>query len=124
MEIVHKDESYKIMGACFEVYREIGCGFTEPIYKECLELELGLQAIPFRSDCSLVLAYKGHKLEKHFELDFVCYELIVVDIKALAALTNEHRAQVHNYLKATDLKLGLLVNFGTYPKLEYERIVR
>ena len=124
MEIVHKAESYAIMGACFEVYREMGCGFTEPVYQECLEIELGLQSIPFHAHRELRLTYKTRQLEKKFEPDFLCYDLIVVEIKAVSAFTDEHRAQVHNYLKATGLKLGLLVNFGHFPKLEYERIVR
>jgi GxxExxY protein len=112
------------MGACFEVYREMGCGFTEPVYQECLEIELGLQAIPFHAHRELRLSYKTRQLEKKFEPDFLCYDLIVVEIKAVSAFTDEHRAQVHNYLKATGLKLGVLVNFGHFPKLEYERIVR
>ena len=124
MAIVHKVESYAIMGACFEVYREMGCGFTEPIYQECLEIELGLQAIPFPAQHELRLVYKKRQLKKKFEPDFLCYDLIVVEIKAVSAFTDEHRAQIHNYLKATGLKLGLLVNFGHFPKLEYERIVR
>ncbi len=124
MEIVHKAESYAIMGACFEVYREMGCGFTEPVYQECLEIELGLQSIPFHAHRELRLVYKTRQLERKFEPDFLCYDLIVVEIKAVSAFTDEHRAQVHNYLKATGLKLGLLVNFGHFPKLEYERIVR
>lgn len=72
----------------------------------------------------LRLVYKTKQLEKKFEPDFLCYDLIVVEIKAVSALTDEHRAQVHNYLKAIGFKLGLLVNFGHYPKVEYERIVR
>jgi len=112
------------MGACFEVYREMGCGFTEPIYQECLEIELGLQGIPFRAQDELRLVYKKHQLKKTFEPDFLCYELVVVEIKAVSELTDEHRAQVHNYLKATGFKLGLLVNFGHFPKVAYERIVR
>ena len=124
MDIVYKAESYAIMGACFEVYREMGCGFTEPIYQECLEIELGLQGIPFRAQDELRLVYKERELKKKFEPDFLCYELIVVEIKAVSELTDEHRAQVHNYLKATGFKLGLLVNFGHFPKVAYERIVR
>jgi GxxExxY protein len=124
MEIVHKAESYAIMGACFEVYREMGCGFTEPIYQECLEIELGLQAIPFKAQRNLTLVYKERKLKTFFKPDFLCFDLVVVEIKAVSAFDDEHRAQVHNYLKATGLKLGLLVNFGHFPKVEYERIVR
>ena len=124
MEIVHKAESYAIMGACFEVYREMGCGFTEPIYQECLEIELGLQAIPFQAQRDLRLVYKQKQLKTFFKPDFLCFDLVVVEIKAVSAFDDEHRAQVHNYLKATGLKLGLLVNFGHFAKLEYERIVK
>jgi len=124
MEVVYPAESYKIIGACFEVYNEKGCGFTEPVYQECLEIELELQGIPFRANQELALKYKDRPLQQRFKPDFVCFELIVVEIKAVSTLLNEHRAQVHNYLKATGLKLGLLVNFASYPKLDYERIVR
>ena len=124
MDIVYKAESYAIMGACFEVYREMGCGFTEPIYQECLEIELGLQGIPFRAQDELRLVYKKQQLTKTLEPDFLCYDLIVVEIKAVSELCDEHRAQLHNYLKATGFKLGLLVNFGHFPKVAYERIVR
>jgi GxxExxY protein len=122
-EIIYKDESYKIMGACFEVYKEMGCGFLEAVYQECLEIELGIQAIPFRPQVELGLRYKGRALTQVYIPDFVCFEKIVVEIKAAKELASEHRAQVHNYLHATGYKLGLLVNFGHYPKVEYERIV-
>ena len=123
-EIIYKDEAYKIIGACFEVYNEKGCGFLEPVYQECLEIELGLQGIPFTSQQQLELHYKGRLLKQKYIPDFLCYDKIVLEIKAVSALTHEHRAQVHNYLKATGYRLGLLVNFGHYPKLEYERIIR
>lgn len=122
-DILYKDESYKIVGACFEVYRIKGCGFVEPVYQECLEIELQLQAVPHVPQKSLALEYKGHPLRSTYEPDFICYEKIVLEIKAVTELTDEHRAQVLNYLKATNLKLGLLVNFGHYPKAEVERIV-
>ena len=124
MEIVNKDESYKIMGACFEVYNEKGCGFVEPVYQECLALELGFQGVPFQEQVELVLNYKGRQLKQTYKPDFICYEKIILEIKAVSALTDEHRAQVHNYLRATGHKLGLLVNFSHYPKVEWERIVR
>lgn len=123
-EIILKDESYQIMGACFEVYKELGCGFLEPVYQECLELELSLRSIPFRAQDPLKLHYKGRLLEAEYKPDFVCYDAVIVEIKALKQFADKHRAQVHNYLKATGHKLGLLVNFGHYPKVEYERIVR
>jgi len=123
-EVLFKEESFKIIGACFEVYNQQGCGFVEPVYQECLEIEFGMQHIPFQAQQQLKLVYKGQKLKQVYIPDFVCFEQIIIEIKAVSALCNEHRAQVHNYLKATGYRLGLLVNFGQYPKLEYERIVR
>jgi GxxExxY protein len=123
VDIVYKEESYKITGACFEVYRERGCGFLEAVYQECLEIELGLREVPFVAQKPLELDYKGRPLRARYEPDLVCYEKIVLELKAVRALTDEHRAQVQNYLKATGFELGLLVNFGHYPKLEMERIV-
>jgi GxxExxY protein len=122
-EILYKEESYKIVGACFEVYRENGCGFLEPVYQECMEIELRLQGILYVPKKSLVLEYKGCPLRSTYEPDFICYEKIVLELKAVTELMDEHRAQVQNYLKATGLKLGLLVNFGHYPKTQVERIV-
>jgi GxxExxY protein len=122
--VIYPEESYAIMGACFEVYREKGCGFLEAVYQECLELEFGFQNVPFRAQVSLDLAYKGRPLRVKYVPDFICYDKIVVELKAVSQLVDEHRAQVHNQLRATGQKLGLLVNFGHYPKLEYERIVR
>lgn len=123
-EIVFKQESYDIMGACFEVYKEMGCGFVEPVYQECLEIELENRTLPFRAQSELQLRYKDRLLKQKYIPDFICHEKIVLEIKAASKLTDEHRAQVHNYLKATGFKLGLLVNFGHYPKVEWERIVR
>jgi len=123
-EILFKDESFKIIGACFEVHNEEGSGFVEPVYQECLELELGLQSIPFTAQQQLELSYKGQKLTQTYKPDFVCFAKIIMKIKAVSKLTDEHRAHVHNYLKATGHRLGLLVNFGHHPQLEWERIVR
>jgi GxxExxY protein len=122
-EILYKDESYKIVGACFEVYREKGCGFLEAVYQECVEIELRLQGIPFMPKKSLSLEYKGNPLRSTYEPDFICYDKIVLELKAVAELTDEHRAQILNYLRATGFKLGLLVNFGHFPKAQVERIV-
>src|SRR5947209_1492057 len=123
-ELIFKDEAYAIIGACFEVYNDKGCGFLEAVYQECLELELGFRNIPFQPQAELQLTYKGRTLKQHYYPDFLCFEKIIVEIKAVSELADEHRAQVHNYLKATGLRLGLLVNFGSHPKLKYERIVR
>ena len=121
--ILYKEESYQIVGACFEVYKEKGCGFLEAVYQECLELEFGLQGILFQPQAPLALAYKGRPLKQRYIPDFICLGKIIVEIKAVSKLADEHRAQVHNQLKATGFRLGLLVNFGYYPKLEHERIV-
>jgi len=120
----YEKESYQIRGSVFEVYREMGCGFLESVYQECLEKEFGHQKIPFVAQRELILQYKGDCLEHTFKPDFICFEQIIVEIKAANELANEHRAQVHNYLKATGLELALLVNFGHYPKVQIERIVR
>lgn len=124
MELIYKEESYQIVGACFEVYKEKGAGFVESVYQECLEIELELQKIPFAAQRELTLTYKGRVLRGTYKPDFVCWDKIIVEIKAVSQLADEHRAQLHNYLKATGLKLGLLVNFGHHPKIEYERIGR
>lgn len=118
-----KDETYRLIGACFEVYNEKGCGFTEPIYQECLEIELRMQRIPFDAQKELSLTYKGQPLTKSLVPDFFCFEQVIMEIKAVSALTDEHRAQVLNYLNAANLGVGLLVNFGHFPKLEYERVI-
>ncbi len=123
VELLFEKESYQIRGALFEVYREMGCGFLEAIYQECLQKEFGKQNIPFVAQKELTLYYKGEQLEQTYKPDFTCFGQIIVELKAVKELDNEHRAQVHNYLKATGLKLGLLVNFGHYPKVEIERIV-
>ena len=121
-ELIYREESYRIMGACFEVYKEKGCGFLEAVFQECLELELGDQGIPFVAQPRLALTYKGRPLKQTYMPDFVCFGKIVVEIKAVSALMDEHRAQVHSYLRATGHRLGLLVNFGHFPKVESERI--
>ena len=118
-----EEDSYRIRGAIFEVYREMGCGFLEAVYQECLEKEFGKQGISFVVQQELVLHYKGDRLKQIYVPDFICFERIIVELKAAKELGNEHRAQVHNYLKATGLELGMLVNFGHYPNVEIERIV-
>ena len=121
-DIIYRDEAYKIMAACFDVYNEKGCGFLEPVYQECLEIEFKLRDIPFLPKKSLSLNYKGHPLKCTYEPDFICWDKIIVELKAVSVLLDEHRAQVLNYLNATGCKLGLLANFAHYPKLEWERL--
>ncbi len=122
-ELIHKDECYQIMGACFEVYTEKGCGFLEAVYQECMEIELGLRNIPFIAQAPLELSYKGSSLKQRYVADLICHGKILVELKAVSRLADEHRAQVISYLNATGFELGLLVNFGHYPKIEWERIV-
>ena len=122
-ELIFKEETYNIIGSCFEVYREKGCGFLEAVYQECLEIELRLQGVPFVPKPPLTLEYKQCPLHAKYEPDFICYGKIILELKAVTELAEEHRAQVQNYLKATGFKLGLLVNFGHYPKVQLERIV-
>jgi GxxExxY protein len=121
-DLIYQEESYKIIGACFEVYKQKGCGFTEPIYQECLAIELELQGIPFVAQPKLELEYKGRVLKNYFIPDFICYGKIVVEIKSLSNLVEANKAQTLNYLNATKYDLALLVNFGHFPKLEYKRI--
>ncbi|MFH1009129.1 MAG: GxxExxY protein [Candidatus Latescibacterota bacterium] len=122
-KLIFEEESYQIRGAVFEVYREMGCGFLEAVYQECLEKELHHSKIPFVPQLELILHYKGERLNQIYKPDFICFDCIIVEIKAVKELANEHRAQVHNYLKATGMKLAFLVNFGHYPKAEIERTV-
>jgi GxxExxY protein len=120
--LIYPEESYRIIGACFSVYNEMGSAFTEPVYQECLELEFSDLTIPFASQPELPLTYRGRRLKTKFRPDFICFGRIVLEIKAVSALTPEHESQVLNYLHATELKLGLLVNFGSHPRLEYKRV--
>ncbi len=122
-EIWHKEESYEIQGAVFEVYREMGCGFLEAVYQECLGKELSKREIPYVEYQELRLFYKGETLRQTYIPDFICHESIIVELKALSITTGAHKAQVLNYLKATGMRLGLLVNFGCHPKATVERIV-
>ena len=117
------DETYRLLGACFEVYKELGCGLLEDVYQESLEIELKSQNIPFVSQSPLKLSYKGKTLRKTYIPDFICFDHIVVEIKALTKLLEEHKAQVLNYLHASRMPVGLLVNFGHYPQVEHVRFV-
>jgi GxxExxY protein len=119
-----KEEGYAILGAVFAVYEEMGCGFLEAVYQECLEKELRERDIPFVAQRALSIVYKGQNLRQTYQPDFICFDKIIVELKAITELAPEHRAQVHNYLKATGLPVGYLVNFGYYPQVEFERIVR
>ena len=120
--ILFKDESYAIQGAIYEVYREMGCGFLESVYQECLGKEFRLRSIPFVSQAEIKLTYKGEPLVQTYKADFICFNQILVELKAVKAIAPEHKAQVINYLKATGIRLGILVNFGEYPKASIIRL--
>ena len=122
VDLLYENESYAIRGTCFEVYKTKGHGFLESVYQECLEIELDLAKIPFVSQPRLELEYKGRLLKSQFQPDLICFGKINVELKACSQLTDEHRAQLQNYLRSTGHRLGLLVNFGHYPKVEIERI--
>ncbi|MCC6487290.1 MAG: GxxExxY protein [Candidatus Hydrogenedentes bacterium] len=119
----HDPETYAIIGAAMEVHREIGPGFLEPVYHECLEIEFGLRAIAFEHEVELPISYKGRRLEKIYIADFICHGEIIVEIKALDRLTGKEAAQVINYLRAGRKSKGLLLNFGS-ESLEVRRFVR
>lgn len=122
-DIILKGESYKIVGACMEVYNEMGSGFLEAVYQECLEYEFADRSVPFVPQKHLQLKFKSRTLKSIYIPDFVCYDQVIVEIKGTSDLTDKFRAQMINYLKATRLRLGLLVNFGRHGGLQYERIV-
>ncbi len=121
--LLFESESFAIRGACYEVHNEKGSGFFESVYQECLEKEMRLQGIPFRTQPELMLDYKGENLTQRYKPDFICYEKIIVELKTVECLTDKHRGQVMNYLKATGMKLGSLVNFSAHPKVEIVRII-
>ncbi len=121
--IVYKEESYQIVGAAFEVYNHLGHGFLEAVYQECLELEFRKRGIPYEREKVLKLYYKGEELKQTYRADFICYGKIIIELKAVSELSESHHAQVFNYLHATNMKLGLLLNFGNSNGLEKDRIV-
>jgi len=121
--IVYKDESYKIMGACFAVHSKLGNGFLEKVYHEALEKELINRGIPYIHEKKLSINYDNSILDKKYYADFVCFGKIILELKACERLNNIHFSQVLNYLSATNFKLGILLNFGT-SSLTYKRIVK
>ena len=122
-ELLYKDEVYAIIGAAMEVHSELGPGFLEAVYHEALEIELADRGVPFESKKQLRIWYKEKRLEKTYEPDFVCYEKIIVEIKALDQLTSREESILLNYLKTSRLRLGILINFGSHGKLEWKRFI-
>lgn len=122
-ELLYRDEVYRIVGACIAVHKDKGNGFAEPVYQDALLIELELSSIPFDSQRNYQIEYRGRVLKHTYTPDLLCFEKILVELKAVKCLTDEHRAQLLNYLKVTGLQLGVLVNFGSHSRLEWERIV-
>jgi GxxExxY protein len=121
--LLYENEAFQIRGAAFEVYRAMGAGFLEAVYQECLEVEFAKRGLPFEARRPLGLTYQGQPLRQTYVADFVCYDRIIVELKSVRTIAPEHRAQIVNYLRVTDMKLGLLINFGASPKIEMERFV-
>jgi GxxExxY protein len=121
-DYLYERETYQIIGAMMEVHKTLGCGFLEAVYQEALAIEFEKQKIPFVKEKKLILFYKGIQIEKFYIADFVCFEKIIVELKALSALTSTHDSIMINYLKATKLKVGLLANFGER-SLKYKRLI-
>ena len=115
-------QTYAIIGAAMAVHSELGCGFLEPVYQEAMERELSYKAIPFDRERALPIHYRDSPLTIRYRADFVCYEEVIVELKALARLSTVEESQVLNYLKASRLERGLLINFGA-ERLEYKRFV-
>ena len=114
-DMIYPSETYAVIGAAMEVQNELGCGFAELVYHEALNIELGLRGIPFETEKLITITYKGHLLERTYKADLVCYDNIVVELKAVDKFKTEHTSQLLNYLKATNLPLGILINFGEKP---------
>lgn len=121
-DFILEEETYQIIGSAMEVHRVLGCGFQEAVYQDALEIEFEEQGIPNTREALLVPSYKGRPLKRTYFVDFVCFDEIIVELKALSSITQDHYAQVLNYLKASGLRLGLLINFGA-KSLEYKRII-
>jgi GxxExxY protein len=124
MSLILKEEVYAIIGAAIEVHRELGPGFLEAVYQEALQLELADRQLPFTAQPPLTITYKSHRLQQKYIPDLICYDQLIVELKALDRLSGKEEAQLLNYLKATGLKVGLLINFGSVGKLEWKRFVK
>lgn len=120
---IYKDEGYKLMGAAFELFNDRGYGMGEEIYQECLQIELELRGIPFRSKQELACQYKGRELRKRYVPDLFVFDALIVELKAVAQLCPEHEAQLINYMRITRQPMGYLINFGHKDSLEWKRII-
>jgi GxxExxY protein len=121
--LLYKKESYAIIGAALDVYNELGPGFLEAVYHDAMKIELSGQNIPFESEKPLPICYRGHTLEHEYFADLICYDRILLELKAHKEIHDAHLAQVMNYLKATGLVLGYVINFGHPEKLQWKRVL-
>jgi GxxExxY protein len=122
-KLLFGEETYAVLGAAIEVHREMGSGFLEAVYQEAMEIELADRKIPFDPRRGLAIRYKDRLLRKAYEVDLVCYERIIVELKALDRLSGKEEAQILHYLKASGMRLGLLINFGSHGRLEWKRYI-
>ena len=122
-KIIFKEESYKIIGICMNIHSTLGNGFLEAVYSEVLEKEFVKNNIPYKREVKLDLFFNGEKLDKKYKADFICFDNIILEIKAVSFIHENFTKQTLNYLKATDKKLGLLINFGE-KSLKYKRIIK
>ena len=120
-KIIYKDESCRIVGACFDVYNNLGHGLLEAVYQEALSIEFSDQGIPFEAHPKLEILYKNRILKQHYIPDFLCFDQIIIEVKSSKAIDDSHRAQILNYLKLSKKKLGLIINFGSHPGVQHER---
>ncbi|NLS93355.1 MAG: GxxExxY protein [Planctomycetaceae bacterium] len=118
-----REEGYKLMGAAFEVYNQLGYGMAEEVYQQSLEIELGLREIPYRSKPRLEVFYKTQKLETHFVPDLVAFDAIAVEIKAVSELVSDHEAQLFNYMRIARQCVGYLINYGKKGDLQWKRFI-
>ena len=123
-ELLYKAEVFEIIGAAIEVHKELGNGFLEAVYQEAFQIEMARRQIPFETQKSLRIRYRDQILKKEYVADFICYEKIIIELKALDELSGREEAQILNYLKATGLRIGLLINFGSVGKLEWKRFIK
>ncbi len=123
MVLIEEEKTRKLIACFFEVYNHLGAGFIESVYKDALALEFNIREIPFEKEKLLYTYYKSIKLDKHFLLDFLCFDSVIIEVKAVSSILPIHKMQLHNYLKASNLKVGLLVNFGE-TSLKFERVIK
>jgi len=122
-DLLYKDEVFQIIGAAIEVHRELGNGFLEAVYHEAFEIELAMHKIPFKSQAELQISYKNRPLLKKYFADVLCFDAIIIELKSVQKIGPIEEAQLINYLKVTGLRVGLLINFGSYGKLEWKRMI-